>query len=348
MMHIVIPGFQKKSMKPISRLPRKRQVAFFSLFGQLIQSGYSINHAVQFMQQTSPDEIWIQKLASSLEQGQNFANAIAPYLSASLNFQISMANKYGHLEDVLLQLADFSSKQLDQENKIKQVLRYPIILVCLLAVMALVVKIFLLPILSSWQTDQSDSTSQNGLLYFELGGILMACLFLAFYYCRRFKNKPRLKRLESLVKIPIFGKTLAFLINYEFSIQLSMLLSSGLQLAQVAEEVALSQDDSLEADFAKKMVETFTSGSNLSGYFQKLPFLDRTIAVYFQQGSDSELLNKNLKTYSQITYRKFLASVDKIIALIQPLSFAVVGIGIVFLYLSMLMPMYQTLGGMNQ
>ncbi|WP_414690078.1 hypothetical protein [Oenococcus oeni] len=59
--------------------------------------------------------------------------------------------------------------------------------------------------------------------------------------------------------------------------------------------------------------------------------------IYFQQGANKELLNRNLKIYSKISYEKFLTSVDRLISLIQPLSFAIVGIGIVLFIISLLM-----------
>nr|WP_301711452.1 hypothetical protein [Oenococcus sicerae] len=97
-----IKQFLRKPAKTINKLSRKKQVAFFSLLGQLIQSGYSINQAIQFMEHVSPDDAWLKKLNQNLSQGKDFPQAVHPYLNNSLNFQIGMANRYGKLETVLL------------------------------------------------------------------------------------------------------------------------------------------------------------------------------------------------------------------------------------------------------
>ncbi|AZZ61734.1 type II secretion system protein F [Oenococcus sp. UCMA 16435] len=328
-------------------MPRRQQVKFLSLLGQLIQSGYSINQATKFIQQISHDNVWIKDLNLDLAKGKNFALAIKPYLNSSLNFQIGMANRYGNLEKILLQLADFSEKCLKQENKIKQILRYPIVLVILLIGIAIAVKIFLLPILSSW-SDQQPIDPVDEYFWPKVFGIMLLILLFFFYRWKSFKKISKLRQLAFYTKIPLFGKTLNHLINYQFSLQLSMLTASGLQISQIAKDITKNHGRSIESDFAAKLVEMLESGQSFSDYFHELSFLDPTINIYFQQGADKELLNRNLQIYSKISYEKFLTSVDHLIGLIQPLSFVIVGMGIVLLYLSMLMPMYQTLGGLNQ
>ncbi|OIM42740.1 type II secretion system protein F, partial [Oenococcus oeni] len=227
------------------------------------------------------------------------------------------------------------------------ILRYPLVLVFLLIGIAVAVKIFLLPILSSWSNQQRVDFVDEYFWFKVLGVVLMTLLFL-FYRWQSFKKMSKLKQLAFYTKIPLFGKTLNHLINYQFSLQLSMLTASGLQISQIAKDISKNNSHSVESDFAEKLVEMLEDGHSFSDYFHELSFLDPTINIYFQQGANKELLNRNLKIYSKISYEKFLTSVDRLISLIQPLSFAIVGIGIVLLYLSMLMPMYQTLGGLNQ
>nr|WP_243114807.1 type II secretion system F family protein [Oenococcus oeni] len=347
MVLLKVKEYLQKYTKNTKKLPRRQQVEFLSLLGQLIQSGYSINQATNFIQQISRESSWVKDLNLELAKGKNFAFAIKPYLNNSLNFQIGMADRYGNLEKILLQLADFSEKCLKQENKIKQILRYPLVLVFLLIGIAVAVKIFLLPILSSWSNQQRVDFVDEYFWFKVLGVVLMTLLFL-FYRWQSFKKMSKLKQLAFYTKIPLFGKTLNHLINYQFSLQLSMLTASGLQISQIAKDISKNNSHSVESDFAEKLVEMLEDGHSFSDYFHELSFLDPTINIYFQQGANKELLNRNLKIYSKISYEKFLTSVDRLISLIQPLSFAIVGIGIVLLYLSMLMPMYQTLGGLNQ
>ncbi|QAS69122.1 type II secretion system protein F [Oenococcus sicerae] len=342
-----IKQFLRKPAKTINKLSRKKQVAFFSLLGQLIQSGYSINQAIQFMEHVSPDDAWLKKLNQNLSQGKDFPQAVHPYLNNSLNFQIGMANRYGKLETVLLQLADFAEKNLEQENKIKQILKYPLILVILLFLIAVAVKIFLLPILSSW-SDQASNEPVDSFFWIKMVAIISSILLIVGYKYVTFRKLTQIQKITFYTKLPLFGKTISYLVNYQFSLQLSMLTSSGLQISQIARDIAENKIQSVESEFACKMVEMLEKGQNLSDFFEELAFLDPTINIYFQQGSDEKLLKRNLQVYSKIIYTKFLSSVDRLIGLVQPLSFALVGLGIVFLYLSMLMPMYQTLGGLSQ
>ncbi|WP_257612311.1 type II secretion system F family protein, partial [Oenococcus oeni] len=336
MVLLKVKEYLQKYTKSTKKLPRRQQVEFLSLLGQLIQSGYSINQATNFIQQISRESSWVKNLNLELAKGKNFAFAIKPYLNNSLNFQIGMADRYGNLEKILLQLADFSEKCLKQENKIKQILRYPLVLVFLLIGIAVAVKIFLLPILSSWSNQQRVDFVDEYFWFKVLGVVLMTLLFL-FYRWQSFKKMSKLKQLAFYTKIPLFGKTLNHLINYQFSLQLLMLTASGLQISQIAKDISKNNSHSVESDFAEKLVEMLEDGHSFSDYFHELSFLDPTINIYFQQGANKELLNRNLKIYSKISYEKFLTSVDRLISLIQPLSFAIVGIGIVLFIISLLM-----------
>nr|WP_301711421.1 type II secretion system F family protein [Oenococcus sicerae] len=226
-------------------------------------------------------------------------------------------------------------------------MKYPLILVILLFLIAVAVKIFLLPILSSW-SDQASNEPVDSFFWIKMVAIISSILLIVGYKYVTFRKLTQIQKITFYTKLPLFGKTISYLVNYQFSLQLSMLTSSGLQISQIARDIAENKIQSVESEFACKMVEMLEKGQNLSDFFEELAFLDPTINIYFQQGSDEKLLKRNLQVYSKIIYTKFLSSVDRLIGLVQPLSFALVGLGIVFLYLSMLMPMYQTLGGLSQ
>lgn len=313
----------------------------------MIKSGYSINQAISFISNISEQKSksWIFDIDKKLSDGASFQKAIENYINPSFSFQINMAGHYGHLEESLIQIAEFAQARLVQQAKIKQVLKYPIILIILLTLLFIAVKIFMMPIFASWTVGQVSGSGR----FFKSFLILTAISFFLFifFYLKRFSKESRLNKINLLSRIPVFGKTIGLLVNYELSAQLSMLVSSGLQLSQIAQDVSKQRQNTVEKEFAQAMLISMKKGEGLKGFFNSLPFLDPTIFLYFSQGSEKKLLEKNLKSYSEITYKKLMKNIERLIGLIQPISFGIVGIGILVLYLSMLMPMYQTLGGMN-
>lgn len=154
------------------------------------------------MERVSFDDVWLKKLNQNLSQGKDFPQAIHPYLNNSLNFQIDMANRYGKLETVLLQLADFAEKNLEQENKIKQILKYPLILVILLFLIAVAVKIFLLPILSSW-SDQASNEPVDSFFWIKMVAIISSILLIVGYKYVTFRKLTQIQKNNFLYKITV-------------------------------------------------------------------------------------------------------------------------------------------------
>ena len=60
------------------------------------------------------------------------------------------------------------------------------------------------------------------------------------------------------------------------------------------------------------------------------------------------MLAKYLSYYAKTQFQLLMQQTDRLIGVIQPLFFGVIGIAIVSLYVSILLPMYKSIGGLYQ
>lgn len=89
-------------------------------------------------------------------------------------------------------------------------------------------------------------------------------------------------------------------------------------------------------------------GKKISSFIRKYPFLPPELVIFFNKGQTNAELSQDLLIYSQTTYQRLMRSIDNLINLVQPLSFLVIAIIIIVIYLSILIPMYSNLGGVYQ
>ena len=60
------------------------------------------------------------------------------------------------------------------------------------------------------------------------------------------------------------------------------------------------------------------------------------------------MLADYLSYYAKTQFQLLMQQTDRLIGTLQPLFFGVIGVAIVILYMSMLLPMYNSIGGLYQ
>lgn len=99
-----------------------------------MQIGFSLSQSLDFIIKTEPQLAAVScQVINSIKMGNGFADSIVSYISQELSNQIKIAESHGQLQITLAELAEFSSKKLEQNKKLKSLLVYPLILGVLLA-----------------------------------------------------------------------------------------------------------------------------------------------------------------------------------------------------------------------
>ncbi|WP_248719749.1 type II secretion system F family protein [Convivina intestini] len=338
---------KKLHQQPTSNLKkfkRHDQVRFFQELGELLDSGYSIVRSLDVLEKSHPQ--WQPKLVyvqKHLAQGSSLVEALRPFISTAIALQLSLAKKHGDLAQTLIILGKNLSRISQQEEKLKQVMRYPLILLVLLALMLIALRYFLYPIMSQWSSANVVDSRLDLLL---VGGGL-ATLIATLVIWHWWTKKTALSRLNLLVHLPIIGGLVKTALTYQLSQQLAMLLSSGLTIPEIIEELVQQPADNLVVDLARLAQASLSQGGTLENFIWQQPYFNASVAGYFTRGHTTDKLSAYLAYYAKLQFNALVRQTDRLIASLQPIFFAVVGLAIVGLYLAMLLPMYQNIGGMN-
>lgn len=335
--------FQKKAMKK----RRFRKNAFRGkvcrLLGDMLENGFSLQEALQFMAKLPKEEGYLGRtVLKELAQGKKVAEAFtAVYFSQNLLLQLSLAQIHGDLGETLKVMATTLALQEKQQQTLKKVLVYPILLLSFVFGILLILKFFLLPQLQA----TGDFSEASGLKLLEklpdiLAGFLLAVFLLSILFKTWLRHKTPLFQSAFLSRLPFLGEFYQLYITAIFSREFGKLFKLGLDLRKVYEVLAQQNLHPLMQEMAKKGQILAQEGQELTTTLASEKFFQKELAYMIQTGEMKGKLGDELLYFSQYLWQKLMEKIEAALKWIQPVIFLLVALLIVFLYAALLLPMY--------
>ncbi|MCI1634259.1 MAG: type II secretion system F family protein [Liquorilactobacillus nagelii] len=330
----------------------RQQTEFFQTYYVLLREGFSLKQIAADLPVLYPqDREKFLKIYDCLNKGQTLSNSLRPYISQDVANQLWIAESHGMLLTCLKQLARFYTQKRQQLEHLKAVLLYPIILVAMMLFLLFSITFYLKPELQLIQTT-SVPTNRIILRIKKISIILMSIILLSFIRYlwnikKLFKKQHYLSRWDWFCDIPVFSKIFRTYAYYYLAFNLGLLLKGGLDLQSICNLLVRFDHRSLLYQFNLSLHNLSISGQELSVLADQKKYIPPEFRLFFSKGSTLENLSNELLFYANLTYGRLLFQLNRLIELIQPIMFVVIGIVIVLTYLSILLPMYQNLGGIN-
>ena len=344
----ILKFFQKVKVAEIAHMTR--QLA--TLLGAnipLIDSLTALSEQVENPQLRNA----IAQVKDKVREGARLADAMRAHPDIFNDLYVHMVRAgeaSGALETVLKRLADFTESQAELTSKIKGALTYPVVM----SVVGLALMVFLLvgvvPKITKIFEDTDIALPLPTQFLLAVSGFLQSYWYmlilmvpLVVYAWRRFSNRPQGRRFLDRVslKVPIFGEIFHMVALSRFSLTLSTLLSSGVQLLQAMDIVKdVVQNVMLKEAIEQSMVSV-REGDSLaeplrrSGYFP--PIVVHMIKVGEKTGSLEAMLEKVAENYDNQVDTK----VSTLTTLLEPIMIIVMGGIVSFIVLSVLLPILK-------
>ena len=309
----------------------------------LLKSGYSINQAIGFLSKVDQNQKIFNTVNEKIKKGYKLSETLKNNVSSNILLQIQMAENNGQLSDCLQALGRYLDGQFQQLQKVKQISRYPILLLVILTFMMVVAKNFLYPIFDQWDTQAFDTSWIDYLIIFSVAIVILFVIITV-----NFLLKNKIKRLSFLVKLPLIGKIIKTMINYQIANHLSLSFDSGIEFGEVVNLYSKYNTKTTTTQLAVKTKKLLNDGLDIDEIAKKFNFIDKPLVALFQKGSDNFQIANDFKQYSKLSFKKMMKQIDQTVNLIQPFLFGIIGLAIIGMYLMMLLPMYQTIGGLYE
>lgn len=314
-----------------------------------LAEGYSLLEALKIIELYEPKrrKAWLNNIYNSLMNGELFSYqlTVAGYSRDMVSY-ILFAEKYGNLQLALKTCSDILRKRFELIQKSKAMLYYPIFLLTCLLIITVILGEGILPqyqlFFLTLNTELPFITKLviHILSIFQLPIFFSFILFI-FVFVFWFYKQSREKRITILLKIPLFRYFLKMYCTHYFVIQLSPLLNNDFSLY---EALTILKNDSRvpfiqeEASF---FLQQLKNGETFSNTVQMRNIYEQQLAVLIALGEAKGNLGKELERYSNFIFEKQYEQLRKLIAIAQPTIYASIGVIVIVLFLSMMMPIFQ-------
>ena len=345
---------------PLSRLTNSKikfeeLVNFTRQLSTMINAGLPLATALSILEEQSKSEMakLTGNLLKDIEGGMSFSEALAKHKDnfSRIYVQLAKAGEVGGvLDSVLERLAETMEKEKDFKAKTKGAMVYPIIVVVAMVIVAVVMMVAVIPKLTAMYDDFGAELPgpTRALMalsdFFTKSWWLLAIVALgAFFGLRSWNKTPQGEKAINrfVLNLPIIGVLQQKIVLTDFTRTLSLLLGAGVSLLEALEIVADAIDSAVyreELKEANKQVERGVSlSSAISRYEDFPPILHQMISVGEETGKMDEILGK----ISEYFEKESEYAVKNLTTAIEPMIMIVLGIGVGFMVISIIMPIYS-------
>jgi type IV pilus assembly protein PilC len=330
-------------------------VNFTRQLATMVAAGLPLTEALSILRYQSSAAMSrvVATILKEVEGGSSLADAMMKTKNVFSDIYIALikaGEAAGVMEEVLNRLADTLEKQRDFRNKTKGALVYPAIVITGMVAVAIIMMIFVVPKMTQMYKDfgadlplptqilmgASDFMVKFWYLVFLAAGIG------AFAYQKWSKTETGALIIEETIfKLPIIGPMRKQIILTEFTRTMSLLVSAGISILEALHIVSGAVDSRIIKARIETAADRVEKGQALSGIIAQMvefpPILGQMLAVGEQTGKVDEIFGKLAKYFEEQSE----VAVKGLTTAIEPLIMVVMGIGVGFLVMAVIMPIYN-------
>ncbi len=340
-----------ESIRFTKKWPAVQQTQFLQRLAELLQEGFSLNDALEFLQmmlgQQAPQ---VRAIRNIIAKGGSFSEAIRPHnFPEEIVVQLHLSMQRGNFEETLLFCAQYMGTRHKQLQSFKKVAAYPVFMLALSVGMLFVIRRFLLPTLQFSSSD-SDKTLQNLVFLLEyapqilLGTTLF--LLLNIWLFRYWLNKKSaFQKALFYCKLPFLGKWLQQYYSFFFSREFAHFMMNGQTINKIISHMQSEFCSDLMKELATEIERKLLEGHSFPSIIKQIPLFSQEMSWLIYHGELTSQVGFKLNMFSQECYRQLLNRIEKSLNMIQPILFLVIGLLIVLIYLILMLPMLSMMRG---
>jgi MSHA biogenesis protein MshG len=295
----------------------------------------------------------LQDVRASLDQGRELGTAFARHPTVFSSFYVAMTRVgelTGKLTEVFLRLAEHLEFELDIRARIKQALRYPIMVIVAMAIALIVINVFVLPkfadVFSHFKTELPLMT--RILLGFsgwtvKWWPMVVAAGIGAALAWRNWIATPggRYTWDRFKLRLPIAGNIVLKATLARFARSFALASSSGVPISQALTVVAQTVDNAYIGARIEQMRDGVERGESISrcatgtGVFT--PIVLQMIAV----GEETGELDTLMTEIAQMYERETDFAIKGLSSAIEPILLAIIGGMVLVLALGVFLPLWN-------
>jgi type IV pilus assembly protein PilC len=356
-----LPGVEQ-IFPSLFAVKKRALITFSRQLATLLESGVPVMRSLELLEEqasSKPMANAVAGISKSIRGGSTFASAIEQYpgvfppLYARM---VELGERTGHIEQMLRQLATYMEREEAVAKRVKGALAYPAFMMVLAVIVVGILVTTALPALVELFKEFNGNlpiTTRLLIGFTEFTKvyrmqILVAAAGIGLGGTWLF-SQPIGKRMidRVLLTVPVLKAITINANAARFSRTLAILLRAGLPLTEIMDMVVKTTDNGILRGHVEDVRRRLMDGEGLSGPMAAAgcypPLLIQMVAV----GEETGTLDANLEITADFYTREVDEKVDALTAMMTPALTIVMGVVVGFIALSLIMPMYQLIGHVN-
>ncbi|MBI4388008.1 MAG: type II secretion system F family protein [Candidatus Omnitrophica bacterium] len=328
----------------------------FDHFSVLIRSGFPILKCIELIQKQIQSPVLInsfEQIAKDVEGGTKLSDSISNFptvFPATVVGAIQAGEASGKLDYVFSELSRSFESEADLRAKIGAALVYPVFVMLFGIFTVFFVLTFIVPKLivffETWDHPLPLPTrillGISSLLTHGLGVVLIVFFVALVLFWRRLSREKKMSILTSTTKVVPFFQSVLFLVDFvPLARTWSLLLRSGVPILESMRIVESVVSNLHLRKSLKQVSERVMQGSRLSESLYEAKVFPDLALSFVSVGEESGGLDVSFERIAQFYERELDQKLKVITTLLEPILILFVGLGICFIVLSLLLPIFE-------
>ncbi|KKT76173.1 MAG: hypothetical protein UW86_C0001G0039 [Microgenomates group bacterium GW2011_GWA1_Microgenomates_45_10] len=347
--------FQKANEALTRRVKFGDLVLFTRQLSTMFTAGLQLTDALSLLRRQLSSRFGevIADLQTSIEGGSSLSDAMAKHGDVFTSVYIALVKtgeSSGLLDEVLTRLADNLEKEQEFRSKVKGAMIYPMIIIVGMVLVIIVMMVFVIPKMTQLYQDFGATLPMPTQILINFSNLisnfwwlwLLLSMGFLYGYQAYYKTNTGRHHLDSFyLRLPILGGLNKTMIMTEFTRTMSLLISAGVSMIEALNIVAKAMGNILFEDGVKSASTQVEKGFPLAYALAQTevfpPIVTQMVSVGEETGKVGEVLGK-LSRYFESESENLVKGLT---SAIEPLIIIVLGVGVAFLVVAIIMPIYS-------
>jgi len=346
----------KEIMRRFERVKVDDVVNFTRQLSTMVSAGLPLTESLSILRVQSPPAMSrvVSKVLEEVEGGKTLAIAMEEAGDGVFDdiyiALVKAGEAAGVLDEVLKRLAETMEKQRDFRSKTKGAMVYPMIIIIGMVIVAVIMMIFVVPRMTEMYKDFGAElplptqiligASDFAVKFWYLLLLIFGAIGYVFLKWSR-TDVGSVMIEETLMKMPVVGELRLKMVMTEFARTMSLLISAGISILDALRITSAAVGSKIIGAKMMMAASKVEKGQSLGLVLAELgefpPIVPQMIAVGEQTGKMDEILDK-LADYFEGESEQ---AVKNLTTAIEPMIMAVMGVGVGFLVMAVIMPIYN-------
>ncbi|MBP9818206.1 type II secretion system F family protein [Candidatus Shapirobacteria bacterium] len=344
--------------KMFHRIGLKQITTFTRELSTMMTAGLPLTDALSMLKNQSEESPMMFEVLdgalNSVRGGQPLGKSLEKYKNVfgeAYVASVSAGEEGGVLEEVLQKLSVNLENQNEFTGKVKGAMIYPAIVVIGMVIVSTVMMIFVIPKLTSLYADMGTSKLPpitRGLMavsdfmqkwWFLMPGVIVGLMVL--FKSGTLNPEIKLKLDTFKLRVPIWGELMKKTILADSIRTMSMMLAAGISLVDSLRIVSSVANNELYRRAYVKIAERVQKGFSISSSFEETGIFPVIVNQMVSTGEATGKLDEVLLKVANYFSSEAEQSVKALTSAIEPVIMIVLGIGVAFLVVAVIMPIYN-------